>query len=493
MYCAPINRERFNKEFKGRYLNNDDQRLTSENDYPTKTNTLNLGGKIGILYPIKVYKCVKNYYMLNNLNMILQIFYSSVLFHIFLKAVINIVIIGKDKQMIEYFNSIYYPKTFGFSSKSHIFDYAVLGYSFFLICVRIMRMRNVINMSLTNANEYIELKVGQVNIAYFASFYLSLSEWIKFWKYVYKHKCCVDSNCGTDVSHLGFNKLVQQTLPKLAERDAIFYVNPIDFDSCYANSILPDDKVRVKRYSSWHFAFPINRISFSGMRLIFLFNILGLSASTGGFILTVFGLIYLETKSELPGNDFPSIEELIKVTPYHWSLLISWIRLFEASVISGAQILNIFDMTCACLDLHITTTRVNKIVQTFEEHVKYSRFQAEIQIRKSNSNLERQNDFLINDSSYDLYAGYNNQVRHDISLIRLVYNEFLNAKRYNTGFLSVSIFGQAVGTAYMIPVLLLQPKSIENYILIATLISSIVPIVLVLFYCARVERMVSPF
>lgn len=489
MYCAPINRDRFKKEFKRRYLNN--QTSTGEKSCPTKTKALSFGGKISLSYLIKVYKCVKSYYMLNNLNMILQIFYSLVLFHIFLKSIINIIIIGSDKQMIQFFDSIYYPKFFGFSSRAHIFDYTVLGFSFFFIFVRLMRMRNVINMSLMNANEYIELKVGQINITYFASFHLSLSDWIKFWKYACKHKCCADSNYETDVSHLVFNKLVHQTLSKLAQRDAMFYVNPIDFDKCYANSILPDDKERVKRYNSWHFAFPINRISFSGMRLIFLFNIFGLSVLTGGFALTVFGLVYLETRSEFPDDYSPSIIELIKVIPYHWSNLVSWIRLFEGTVISGAQILNIYDLTCACLDLHITTTRVHKIVRIFEKHTKYSRYQAEIHIRVSNSNLERQNECVINDPSYDYYSGFNNQVRHDISLIRLVYNEFINAKRYNTGFLSVSVLGEAVGVAYMIPVLLVQSKSIENYILFAALLSSVIPIVLVLFYCARVERMVS--
>lgn len=502
MYCPPINHERFKKEVKKRYSVNCDQKSTKN----IKTNKLSSGRSRlmwFIIHPMRVYKCVKDYYMFNDFVMILQMLYSLFLFHLVVKAVIQAMIVGGDKEKIKYIDSIYYPKFYGFSARPQIFDFLILGFSFYLLALRTTRIFNVINMALKNADEYKYLRVAQLNCSYLASFHLSLSEWIKLFKYANNHGRISHSDKLTQISHLEFNNLVQEKLVKLVDRDAIFYVNPIDFEKCYEDSVLADNKMRrIERYKSWHFAFPLDRVSLPGLGLIFLINVFGLTILMIGFTIVIFAVLILELRSEFPADYSPSTIELIQVIPSHWSSLLYCIRTLEAFVIMLAQVLNLFDLTCAFIDLHSITSRAHKMVQIFKMRIAFSRHKSRINTQILEFDLKQrltiEHQYFINErdndnSLYDLYPEYNKQTRNDIALTRLVYHEFLNAKKYNTGLFNLSIIGGGFGAAYMIPVLILHSNSLEDVILVAALLSTITPTVLILFYCARVERKVSSF
>lgn len=500
MYCPPINHKRFKKEFKNRYLVSEEKKINKYKIRSSYSKPLWI-----ISHASRVYKSVKDYYMVGNCAMISQIIYILVLIHLFVKSTIHTLISVNDKETVKYFDSIYYPRIFGFSQRPYIFNHLVLGFSLLFLSIRILRMLNVIDMSMKNAEEYTYLRVTQLNSAYLASFYLNFREWLGLLSYVHKHESEAHSNRATLIKHLDFNHSVQQVLPKLLDRDAIFYVNPIDFDKCFNDSVLPNDEERIKRHKNWHFALPIDRVSSQGLWLTFLINVLGISILSSGYFVLMSSVIYLELRSEFSTSHSPSIIELIQIAPYHWSNLLHWVRFIEAFVIISSQVLIIFDLTGAFIDMNITTARVHRLVERFEEHVLFSCHQAKINIRNSNLdaeqqqqqasepflNLERNNGpDLWKNLTYDLCSKFNNQVRRDIASVRLVYHEFLNTKRYNTELFNISIVGEGICLAYAIPVIVSHPEPIEDLVLVGAILSSVVPVILILFYCARMERKV---
>lgn len=508
MYCPPIDRERFREEFEDRYSADHDQKLRKDSFRSCKFDSAGSRLLWIVLRPKRVLELVRRYYMVGNLTLLLQVIQISALFHLFLKATIHTFIVGSNEELIKYTDSIYYPRFFGYSKQSYIYNRLIFGYSVFFLIARIFRVLKVVDMSLKNSDYYSELRVSQLTSAYLASFHLSFKEWVELFKYTMKHECCVDSNLKeTNEDHLKFNKSVQHKISKLLDRDAIFYVNPIDFDKCFEGSVLPSDKDRMRLYKEWHFASPINRISTTGLMSILTINFCGLAFLGIGCILVSFENVYLELRSEFPEEYSPSFKELIDVAPSHYSDILTWIRSIEALIMVLAHALIICDSNCSFIDLHITTARVQKIVNIFEKHVLFSRQQTKIYIQNSNLNVtERQNrQFYLNipkkssqsssqknQSIYkNLYPEYNNQIRRDIALIRLIYREFLNVKRHNTSLLVGSIVGEAICVAFMVPLILTYSEAVEHQLVVAALTASLILGTLILFYCARLERSVS--
>lgn len=500
-YSAPINHERFKQEFKSRYwLGN--QRRSIGNIQPTNPSE----GRLfwAILHPIKVCKLIKNYQMISNFNITLQILYVLVLIHLFIKSIIQAMIIGSDKERIKYFDSMYYPNVFGFASRPHLFNHLFLGYSVFYLVVKLIRIRNIIDLSLENAYEYTSLKVAQINLTYLASFNLTPKEWIGLLKYMTEHEK-IHLNEVVKMNHEGSNNLVRQILPHLTDKDAIFYVNPIDFEKCYADSILSNYNQRITRFKSWHFALPIDRMSVSSLGETLFISMLGASLVVIGYVLIVIGIIYLELRQEFQADYSASLKELIYVIPFHWSKFLHLIRSFELIISMSSQVFVNYDLICACLDIHINAQRAQKMVLIFKNHIRFARNQAKINIQnlKLKGKPHKSQSFILKEKrkklksnlsfhqGHNVYSGYNAKVRNDVASTRLLYYEFLNSRKYHTEYFNMYVLGAGMCIAYIIGVLISQPLSTESYMLMVALMSGVGPIVTILLYCARMERTVS--
>lgn len=504
LYCPPINRERFEKEFANRYRRANELNPRSKNHHSSRKCTPYRGGSQLlwiIIHPIKVFQLVRDYHMVSSVNLILQLIHSLFIFHIFLKSVIHTTLYGSGKQTLEGYESIYYPNLTGVTQAPYIFNYLLLGYSSFFLFVKIFRFRDAINISLKNAYEYRDLKVAQLNSAYLATFYLSFEEWISLWKYTREHQKFVHSNKATEVDHLRFNKLIQQILPALSDRDALFFVNPIDFDICYADSVLPNYHVRRMRYKHWHIPSPIDRTSVNELKEILLVTVLGSSSLWIGYIIAIIIIIYLELKSEFTSDHSPSLGELFHVMPLHWANLLHCIRFAEFVLLFTTAIFMIYDLVCAFLDVQNITNRTHKMNRRFENYLEFFRHQARGWDQNSETTKTprlKKDHFILLRRSFkrerktveDPNIEYNRLIRYDVILVRLLYREFLVARKHHTEYLNIFVIGAGCCSAYMIPVVISQPISAETLITLAALLSSFIPIVFIFLVCARMERAV---
>lgn len=499
-YCPPINRYRFEKEFEKRYEVNHEGEPTNCSVKQANNATYDNGNRLLwiMLHPVKVHRLVRDYYMVENIHLISQTVYILILLHLFIKSIIHTVIAGSDREKIKYFDSIYYPHIAGSSSSPHVFNYLILGYSFYFLLVRMFRFRMMINISLNNQDMYKDLRVSQLNSLYLATFYLTLKDWLTLFKYVLKHEEIAHSTKETRLDHLGFDESVQKLVFKLNDKDAMFFVNPVDFERCFADSILPKDIEKRDKYEDWHFARPIHRIGYLGLRDVIIVGVFGTLTVLVGYLMTWMAVLYLELRTEFPANYSPSICEILSVVPTHWSKLLYWIRVAELSVISTSQVLNVYDLTCVFLDIHTIRSRTHKLFWLFKNHLEFVRNQSKIDPKKFISVTKFQifmdkecGSYQVEDELYVQHSEYNKQVRHDIALVRINHRELLNARKHHKEFFNLFIIGGAISVAFLIPIVLSRPLSAETCIIFAVLVSNMLPIVGILFFCTKMERMVS--
>lgn len=516
LYCPPINHKRFKREFINRtwlrlaQLRPKKCYHSSGEMTPTTSKVVSDKSCLNLIWiisnPIQVYKLVRDYHLINNINMIFQFLYLIVLFHLFIKSIIHTVVAGSDRERIKYFNSVYYVHIAGVSNEPYIFNYFFLGISFLSLIIRCARFKNMIKMSLRNANEYRDLRVGQLNNSYLASFHLSLREWIELWTFIDNNiKYHTTNKCFSNSVHLRFNNSIQQKIATLCDRDAIFYFNPIDFEASYRGSVLCNYNERMKRYKRNHFALPMDRVSLSSLKEIIIVVALGSIGLILGYNLCFFSVLYLELRSEFESNYTPSIGELLYGAPKHFSNPKYLIRGIECIFMLTLHSVNIYDIASSLMDFHTITSRAHKIHQIFEKHIEFFRHQVyinnlnliQLKLVQRNSqaliHIERitESNYFLFRKSYNLCLAYNRQIEKNISTIRLLYHEFLSAKKHHTEFLNIFILGGAICIAYTINVLVSHPFSAETSILIAALMSTILPIVALLVYCAKLERTVS--
>lgn len=484
-----------------RYRIDDEQRSTRNDCCRKSTSGVISSDGCEVLrivsHPKEACKLFREYQMVSNVNIFSQLLYILVLVHLFIKSAIYIAV-RSDKEKMKYLDGIvFYPDIAGASKISLVFNYLFLGFTLLAILNRVTRICGVISRSLKNADEYRELRVTQLNFSFLASFYLSFSEWISFWNYINNHDAHYHSNRTTQIKHLELNEQVQKKLPRLSRRDATFYFNPIDFSKCFENSNLPNDEERMKRYFNWHFATPIDKISCASMREVIGVTVGGTFAVSIGLALAAIGLLNLELRSEFSENYSPTIQELLDVAPKHLLNLKHLIRFLEGSILFVPQLSSIYDLSCVFMDLQAVTSRAHRMVQKFELHLETIR-----QYKAKFDNQEKQTQLLIhfnqnhssesNFSSDRLKFEYNWQIKGDIALIGLLYHEFLNTRKHHTQFLNLVVLSGGICVAYITNILMSQAILVgEVIIMVAFLVSVVVPIIGILLYCAKMERTVS--
>lgn len=509
LYNPPINHERFEREFKNRLKLKLKREEKSTNVHFTDPEvSINDSIENRLLWvvsnPTKTFKLFRDYCMLSNLELTLHLLYTLVLFHLFLKTVIYTLIVGDDREKSKYLDSIYYPQIGSASKRNFSFNYLLLFASFWYFFGKLIRLSRIINISINNADEYKGIRAGQLNLAYLATFNLTLKEWISLWKHINTHERCVHSDEAIRLNHLEPNRLLQRNLITLSDRDAIFYLNPIDFEKCYEDSVLCNHFKPVQRFKAWHLAWPVCRISPCGLKEVLIVTLTGGLAVFSGYISAIIGVLYLELRSEF--NYPPSIGELIYAIPFHWGQLLVWVRSIESILVVSSQCLYVYDTAQALLDVYTITNRAHKLVQIFKTHLETAlkilnqnlnnpSRAADDETGRDQSFIYSWRDFELLDywseQANELYSEYNKRVRDDISTTRFLYHEFLSVKEHHTPFLNIYIIVGGITASYSISILLSNSISIENGITTASLMSSLIPIFCILLYCARMEREVS--
>lgn len=447
-------------------------------------------------HPIQVIRLIKRYHMVGNATITLHLFLSSILIHLLIKSLIFIYA-GDDKLVLEYFESIYYPHTGGLSRNPTDFNTFNLGFILLFLSFRFRSFCKLIKQAIVNANGYKELHVPQLNLAYMTTFNFTLNQWLNLWKHASSHTKAIKNDKEKYKNHLKFDQQIYTQLSKCHTKHLVYYHNLIDFEECYADlEFIKGQERQLKEYRDWHTTYPIDRISLVDLRIIVSLLVFCSYSSIGGLFICFISFGYRDLSSPYPRDYMPTMGDLMRNIPKHCTSLIHLIRGFEVCFLFSCQLPQIYESIKVAFDVHLTTSRADKIVDIFRAHLKYCQRRTNsinlIKIYDKNlSNLSFSANHSNRSLSYESQREFRERILRDIGLARLVYLEFLNLKKNHTTFLNMLVLGSGICMSYTVSLAIIYIDAVELILLLLTFISCLLPMIINLIFCARVEKTVS--
>lgn len=442
-------------------------------------------------HPIWVIQLIKRYHMVGNTTIILHLLFSLMLIHLLIKSIIFIYA-GDDKLVLEYFESIYYPHTGGLSRNPTDFNTFNLGFILLFLCFRFRNVCKLIKRAIINANGYKELHVPQLNLAYMTTFNFTLKQWLNLWKHTSNHTKAIKNDDEMYENHLEFNREIHTQLSKCYNKHLVYYYNLVDFEECYADlEFIKSQERQTNGYRNWHTAYPIDRMSLVDLRIIASLLIFSSYSSNVGLFICFVAYGYRDLSSSYPRDYMPTISDLIRNIPKHGTSLIHILRGFEVYFLFICQLPQIYESIIVAFDVHLTTSRADKMVEIFSAHLKYCQKRTNKSVKIS-KNLPHN---YGNDSNGSLHQDSQKEFREhilrDIGLARLIYLEFLNLKKNHTTFLNMLVLGSGFCMSYTVSLAIIYIDAVELVLFALTFVSCLLPMIINLIVCARVEKTVS--
>lgn len=488
---SPIDRERFNREFKERSR---DETIYRPNRSGTSERVQDETWYLvwAFLNLRTTYQLIKRYHQVGDRAMIFYLLHFAFLIHLAVKAVVHTFITSKDEQ-----NSKYYPYWTHMMSSPSAYHHMFVGFVMLILWLRIKSFLLLIEKSIVNAKTYKELSTTQINNTYLANLNLTMKEWFELCTLYFRHKKRIESSQIAYKHHLEFNQTLQKNYAKYQPKDMLYYWNPIDFDECYLDLKAPTRKRLQKDYSNWFGPRPMIRLS----PLIMSVEV-GI-AFVGSFIICVvividlLTIIFMDLNSvyKYTSKSFPEVKELFFNFIQHYSELFYVIRFVEVMAIMLLRVPLVYETISVCHNAFIITARLTKVVEVLEDNLKlchairYNLMRPEIRVVSNNLDLEGNKNYqnLTYDSSYNRIK-LNKQVCYNVGLVRLLYVEFLQLRQTHQGFLNACLTGYGLCMSYATSILLSQ-KEVADYILNYVIVAScLIPTLITLLIFAEIER-----
>lgn len=509
--CSPIDRDRYEAELRERIDNtsyNHPNSISKSNKIPTNrclvdikiTNQPHMTIFWAILHPLRVIQLIKKYHLVGNTVVICYLTQIIMLLHLAVKMIIHTIITGTNRDTVAYFDSIYYPILTSNSNQPTLFNNLLTGMSIFCLSIRLRSFYKLIRNSILNAIQYEELSVTQLNLAYYSTFNLNIHEWLELWNFETKHKRFIESSHKRFINHLELNQSAMKQSTRLPLKDSMYYVNLLDYDECYASSVLKDTKRRQKLCKSWHVATPIDRLSLSGIKVMILTAVIGNVVVLFGFQIAIVALMYLEFSNKFSHKNNSGLSQTVNIVSTHFQKLSNLIRIVELLAITTSQILQIFDSIVIISDIHILKSRIEKLTKIFEVELKKVRF-----IQDERNGYLKTTDYSklhqpitslprVSVSFQDINENVRNinvKTRYNAKLVRLIYLEFLNIKQNHSQLLDMIVIGNGICMSYALTLLFAFKTYADIILVLMTFASCLSPTVTALLYCAMLERKVG--
>lgn len=439
-------------------------------------------------HPIRAIELIKRYHLVGNVAITLYTIFNFILIHIFIKSIVQFNA-GDDEKMLDYFESIYYPHIAGLSKHPTDYNTILLGFVIFFLCFRIKNLLRLIELAVINANTYEELHVPQLNLAYMTAFNLNISQWLGIWRQASNHAKAIKSSKTKYRNHLEFDEQIHEQLSKSYNKYSGYHYNLIDFQECYSGlEFIQDQNRKSKNYKLWHTSYPIDRQSLVDLKKTALFTILLTSSSFSGLLFFILATMYTDLARPFPENYSPNFYDLIGNIPKHWTQWLNIIRAFELLFIFFCQVSQIFESIKVAFDIHLTTSRAGKLVEIFRLHLETCRKQAiRARLVKICKNSKSSREYQ-GGRKYDRKQQFNTRISRDVALTRLIYLEFLNLKKNHTASLNILVLGGSACMSYTVSLVMRFNNDTEIVLLYLTFISCLVPLIINLIACARVEK-----
>lgn len=494
---SPIDRKRFNEEFRKRSENEATQVLDYSKTFRKPENELSYLA-FAFLHPVKTVNLIKKYHQVGNLDITFYLLYLAVLLHLAIKAIVHTFgLTGTDELD---FKLSFYPYWTPNRVVSSPITYHNLfsGFVALALWLRVKNFLKLIKESIVNAEKYKKLSKSQINFAYLAQFKLSMKEWFELWNHNLKHEKLIKDDQNTYKHHLKFNKTMQKNCTKYSIKDLIFYFNPIDFEECYRDFGMLARGGPSEKYANWFSSKPFNQLSPFSLNFLIFIHVLGNALCLVFGFMDVLVVAYIDLKSVYPTNEVLQVTKLISQILIHYSEPKYFIRYFEILIIISSQFPVLYETSEACFDALFLISKTSKLVAILEDNLSSCRAIKchLIKLKKARISISQHLNedlmqYAICNSSYNRLE-LNKQIVYNFGLIKLLYLDFLNIKQTHTMLLDIQLSIYGLCLSYGMSVISSQETEFVESILIAFgLATCIVPIVQTLTFFAYIESRVS--
>lgn len=458
------------------------------------------------LHPIDLLINIEHYHLVDWRFIIIFSVHLMILLHLTIKNAIHSIYTGNDKELNDYFDSIYYPRVSNVLLEPHLFNNLTFVICAYCLCVRLLCALRLIRRSSINANKYTEISVTQLNFSMLTLANFTMAEWQRFWNHCSEHEKSIKTNKLARKAHLRFNETLQKRLNdhKQTQFDLIFHSNMFDYDECFEGI---RDLIKLERrkvcYRSWYIAPPYMRVNLRLAKLGVILMIWGHSLLFFGSLLAIWGMFYLELRTSTNYQTASTVFEKVYAWAVHMSCPLHLLRVVEMNLLIILQTPHHFDAFMLVYDFAILITKANKVIGAVEEDLKLNSFHRE-QLSSDNDDYLQSNYLLnvgFNESSNrpttrklgntqlnTIRFKVNERLRRHIHLISLLYSEFLDLRRVHTIFINIIIVGNGIALSYTLSLFMAIKELSGLAVLTATLVSCLVPVIFSLVSCAAVEQ-----
>lgn len=461
--CSPVDRVRFQQD---REILERDGRF-DPSDKPEWTV---------LLKPIELIRLIKRYHKCGNGFVCFFVIHLSYLAHITIKCAVHTFYTGSDRVMIEYFDTIYYPHLLGVFPKPYLFNNLFLALSLFFSSARFLAASRLIRGAIVNAKHYREIRMSQLNLAYLTSFNMPLRQWwIGLFEHS-KHLEMINHDQKIREKHFSYNSNTEIQSRNLSNRDMRYQLNMVDFGDCY---YWIGDTTRPKaKYKEWHFPTPLHRVPNNWTMAIVAGTVCGLFVGFISPLILCAGVLYLEFRSSLPAEDSPTLLEVAARFSPHLSRPLHVLRITELLAYSLLMLPHNFDAALLYTDIIHLVGRVGKLTCLMKKEKEFIRDSTRFRLALSSHSL---NQLLM----------LNHRLQHEAKITRALYTEFIDLKIMHSLYINLVLVGSGICIAYIVSLKAAISTTAEVAVLSMLFVTSLIPIVSIVSFCAWAERTVS--
>lgn len=484
-------------------------------------------------------RLIKRYHMAGNLFIFLAVFHILVLFHLSIKCLLHSILVGRDHNRMEYFDTIYYPHLTAVYPEFQQFNTLFLFIASYNLVLRLCYAYKLIRRSIINEHTYKEVSIDQVTIACVTVYDATIKNWIKFWSYSIEHEKKVKLNPNVMVNHLKFNQNIHRRVKTSSQFDLLYRMNAIDFDECYASCSNIFEGRHKKAFKQWHCPSPVMRFDLNIVRYGFVAIIIANIILVVTVTTCIIGYIYLEVANLTAHNEqHRQVKVVVVVEEEQQQLLRSskWtflglelfrlLRIVEVSLFVLIQVPQhasgvLFIISALALISRNKKLRLNmqRDLDICLDSLKSSIMIAELPSRLSIQPLNFSHDFRepikfsqseqsftdyrSSKQNYEIFEmglgqarlhdrrNLNDRIQRQVNLIRLIYLEFLDLKKNNNVYLNILFISQGVCISYILSLFFAVESKAELVLLGGLILSGMLPVCSTLFTSAWIEQEVS--
>lgn len=458
----------------------------------------------------EVINLVKRYHMVGNFFLLITWSQYGYLVHATIKSFIHSVYTGSSKERIEMFNKFYYPHLAGVFPEPYLFNSLTMALNLICFSARSLSLYRLIRGSIINEHGYKEIHVTQINTAALTTSAMTLNQWKTLHRHSVNHSLQLKKSAQARSKHLKLY-LAEKLVDQLPLYDLMFNVNAVDFEECYEELgaqyfRCPDNQLSM--HQKWYCPSPTLRCTVSILRKGLLSSFIAIICMVGGLLITFAGIIFLELRSRFPADADLSIREVVSPWREHFSVPVHIIRVYEMFLLILTQVPVHFDASVILSDMFIMVSRTNKLRQILLQDIDLQKRQKLTQaiigkeerteivpslevtcsrLRSYQYNLNTAKRLSQQSNGSQVRWLINERFKRHIRLIRLVYLEFRDVRKYHTILVNLTTIGHGITLSYIISLFFTVNTRAEQMVLTFAACSSITLTIGTLIICSQIE------